>query len=345
MGQVGASAEHAALPFGQYRTVRNCIVCGADDYEDKFAYTVDFLVNVRGHDRKGLAAQGWAPDDSATIVKCNACGCCYVRDVLLPSKEYHESFAARADDEEWIVNEWIRKAQNATRARYEELDFEAYVVRTLVYLAAKLQKRDVKFLDFAAGSAKASDFARALGGRDVVAYDLYWDSNHQKILDVFNYPGIKAIFGKDKLRDLGPFDAVVFQSAIEHVVDPKAELQSIYDVMSPGGYLYVNNPVMPLDKELSQLRSAKSIKKKDRISYYHPGHLNYMLPKHFKRIVTEVGFEITSITHFPPVPLTRITVRDYLLRNAKFLVRYLQNVLQIPYDRHFYIVQKPVAGG
>ena len=113
--------------------------------------------------------------------------------------------------------------------------------------------------------------------------------------------------------------------------------------MSPGGYLYVNNPVMPLDKELPKLQNAKTINRKDRISYYHPGHLNYMLPKHFERLLTEVGFEILPITHFPPVPFSSVTSKNYVLRNIKTLVRTLQNVLGLPYARNFYIVQKPVS--
>ena len=221
MTQVDEKRDEIELPFGRLREDRNCIICGADDYVEKFSYTMDFLVDVRGHSREGLSKQGWRPDDTSTIVKCRSCGCCYIRDVLLPSREYNESFARRANDKEWIAQELRAIAERCTHAGYDELDFEGYLVRTLIYMASKLQKRDIKFLDFAAGSAKGSNFARALGIRDVVAYDLYWDSNHQKNLDIFNHPGIQGIFDKADLANLGPFDAVFFSPPLSMSSTPK----------------------------------------------------------------------------------------------------------------------------
>lgn len=123
MTQVSEKRDEIELPFGQLRAVRNCIICGVDDCVEKFTYTMDFLVEVRGHNREGLSKQGWRHDDTSTIVKCRNCGCYYVRDILLPSHEYHESFAGRANDQEWIAHELKRISERQTHGRYEELDF------------------------------------------------------------------------------------------------------------------------------------------------------------------------------------------------------------------------------
>ena len=54
--------------------------------------------------------------------------------------------------------------------------------------------------------------------------------------------------------------------------------------MATSGLLYINNPKMDLDSEADALKIAKKITKKDKLSYYHPGHLNYMTATHFLRI-------------------------------------------------------------
>jgi len=320
------------------RIDRNCIVCNSDDYKNQFDFTFDFLKNVRGHEENRLRLRGWTEDVTSTIVKCNECGCHYIRDVIIPSVEFFDSFSINTRIEDYKK----RTARKETFQNYKNYDDNHAVVRVLLFLAARLQKRDIRFLDFGAGNGGISSMARSYGISEVVAYDPLWVDNIQELFDSINLPGIRCVRSKEELPALGPFDAVVFKSAIEHVVDPRGELQTIFDLMSPGGYLYVNNPVMDLDKELDQLRNAKQIVKKDQISYYHVEHFNYMMPKHFSRLVKDVGFTITPLAQFAPVPLAKGMLGSFLLRNIKCTIRILQNTLGIPYKRYFYILQKPL---
>ena len=328
--------------MGDSKVVRSCILCGAKDGVPMFTYTYDFLTNVRGHPPEELERTGWTKDTTSTIVKCGACSCIYVRDVVV----WPESFR-RLRSEEWRTAEAAEElarttmAARATYKNYRALDNENWVIRNLVWLAADFFERDIKFLDFGAGGGTSSNAARVYGVRDVIAYDPNYIDSIQTHFDRTSHPGIRCVRSKDELPELGPFDAAVFQSAVEHVLDPRAELKTIYDNMSEGGYLYVNNPFMDLENEIGELCAATRIEKRDSISHYHAGHLNYMTPMEFSRLLREVGFRITPLLHYPPIPLTWRHLGRYLIRNMKFGVRMTQNILGIPYHRFFFIVRKP----
>lgn len=321
--------------------IRPCILCGADDAEHLFTFTYDFMVNVRGHEAADLSDKEWTEDVTSTIVKCRKCAAIYIRDPQIWPDQYwvkrNNQFHLAAAFEE----RKRRVASRETYRHYHPVDAQNWTVRNLIIMAANQQKRDIKFLDYGAGGAETSNMARVCAVHDVVAYDPHYTENIQDHHNAANFPGIRSTGDKELLSELGPFDAVVFQSAIEHVSDPREELESIFSLMTPGGYLYVNNPVMDLDRELDQLKAATKIVKKDRISYYHPEHLNYMTSRQFQDLLRSVGFRITSRTHYPPVPLTKDSVRPFLLRGLKVAIRTVQNVLRLPYDRQYFIVEKP----
>ena len=325
---------------GVKKLIRTCIMCGADDAVPMFTYTFDFLTRVHGVSPAAALAKGWSEGANSTIVRCKGCGCIYVRDVIV-----REAAVAQLEDPAAIEEDVQRRAA-ASRAHdgvkfHRVNDEEAWIVRNLTFLAAQRQKRDIRFLDFGAGRANACTVARALGVRDVIAYDPFYVSHIQQVIDRANAPGITAIRTREELLALAPYDVVVFQSAIEHVIDPKGELETIWEAMAPGGYFYVNNPFMDLDREIGALKAAKRITKKDRISHYHPGHLNYLTPKQFRRLLESCGFKVTNLAMYPPVPPMAGLWRQYLLRMAKVAVRTTQNALGLPYDRFVYVVEKP----
>ena len=324
------------------RSIRPCIICGSKDCTPVFDFTLDFAVRVRGQTEASMRSQGWDDDTTSTIVKCRQCGCNYVRDTAIPSLAYRSAASDHSLTADSIEERRARVSQKDVYKNYHLFDYQVWVVRMLVQLASTAQKRDIKLLDYGAGGGETSSIARVMGVRDVIAYDPNWAEAIQTHFDSTNFPGIQCVRDKAELPALGPFDAAIFQSAIEHVLDPRAELQTIFDLMAPGGFFYVNNPVMEIDKEIGALRAAKQIRKKDRISYYHFGHFNYMMPRHIEQLIKEVGFEITPMVHYPPVHWAPGHYREYFTRNLKRAIRYTQNLLGLPYDRYFYILRKPV---
>lgn len=328
------------MPAVAPKLIRHCILCGADDAAPLFTYTFTFLTEVLGMAPAAAREKGWTETTDSTIVQCRGCDCIYVRDAVLEPMHDGPAAAGPADDVERRV---AAARSHDTYRFYRSDDEEAWIVRNLVYLAAQRQRRDIRFLDFGAGRANACSVARVLGVRDVFAYDPFYVDYIQEVLDRANAPGITALRTRDEVRANAPYDAVVFQSSVEHVADPRHELRSIWEAMAPGGYFYVNNPFMDLRHELGALRAARKITKKDRISHYHPWHLNYLTPRQFRRLLEDCGFRVTSLTLYPPVPPLAGHWRGYLRRALKTGVRVAQNLLNLPYDRYVFVVEKPPA--
>ena len=156
----------------------------------------------------------------------------------------------------------------------------------------------------------------------------------------FNFPGIVFSRDKDEIFKHAPFDVVVSGSVFEHLFDPVNELISIYDNMNKGGFFYITNPFMDIDREITQLKNAKSIYKKDPISHYHPAHINYLKPKQFKNLLERIGFEVMSLSVKAPVPLSKYTINNFLRSNAVRFAKTVFNQLGVPYSRHCFIVRK-----
>lgn len=323
------------------KLIRDCIFCGHDDCDDIFTFTHDFLVKVRGQNPEAISQKGWVDGKTSTIVKCRRCGTNYVRDILLPPDDFKSKKNDYSESSKAFVERKKSVAVQQTFKHYRAIDENNWLTRSLILLAADHFKRDVRFLDFGAGGGDISNAARLCGVREVVAYDPFYADNIQAHFDTVNFPGIHCINAKEDLTKMTPFDVVVFQSAIEHVSDPIGELRTIHSMMSKGGYLYINNPVMNIDRELESLKKAPKIVKSDRISYYHPSHVNYLMPKTFARMLKDTGFEITPILFYPPLPFTWNFLGRHWKQKMKFVIRTIQCALGLPFDRHVYVLRKP----
>ena len=94
------------------------------------------------------------------------------------------------------------------------------------------------------------------------------------------------------------------------------------------------------DGQIYGLQRLSKIAKRDRISYYHPSHYNYMMPRHFETLFNEVGFKVLPLGWYPPVPWVSGLLGRAMVREIKSSVRWMQNVLGLPYARHVYFVEK-----
>lgn len=312
------------------KILRSCISCGENGSSDIFTYTYDFMRDVREVPADIMEEIGWTKDITSTIVKCDKCGCDYIKDVF-PNYERDTKKAPTQEKVSRVIT---------TYKKFPSYDEENWIFRNLIFRAVRENKRDVRFLDFGAGSGRPSNTARSYGVRDVVAYDPYSAYGHKEY-KMFNFPGIVFTRSREDIDKLGPFDVVVCQGVIEHTLDPKGDLKAMYKNMSPGAYLYISNPLMDLSKEKKKLFSAKSIKKSDKISHYHPGHINYLTPGRFTKLLREAGFQVTSMQFSPPVSLAFRLDRKYLIRDIKSSIMRLLCIFGIPYRRYMYIARKP----
>ena len=316
------------------KVIRKCIICGKDHYETMFTFTYDYLTKIyKNVSPEYMEAIGWSPDTKSSIVRCLKCKSIYVRDVFVG----YERTKADMPIEKPSYNPNVSWSNWAERV---------WILNCLLFLAQNISckktlnnKKGINFLDFGSGAGDYSNLARAMGIKDVYALDPY-TVTQKTYYEKNNFPGIVFSRDKDEIFKHAPFDLVVSSSVVEHLFDPVNELVSIYDNMSKGGVFYVNNPFMDLDRDINQLLNAKTIYKKDTISHYHPGHINYLKPKQFKCLLKKIGFEVLSFNVKPPVPLTKYAIKSILRRNVVQFAKTAFNLLGVPYSRHAFIVRK-----
>jgi 2-polyprenyl-3-methyl-5-hydroxy-6-metoxy-1,4-benzoquinol methylase len=317
------------------KIIRKCIICGKDDYETIFTFTYEYLTKIYKNIRSGYVDEiEWTPDTTSSIVRCRKCGSIYTRDVFVGYE--------RAKSNKSLEEVTSKSSSGYTMGKAEGvwiLNCILFLAQNSLFKQVRNEQKGIKFLDFGSGTGALSNLVRAMGIRDVYALDPYTKAQ-KTYYEKYNYPGIVFSRDKDDIFKHAPFDVVVSNSVFEHLFDPVNELISIYDNMSKGGLFYVTNPFMDIDREINQLLNAKSIYKKDSISHYHPGHINYLKPKQFKAFLKRIGFEVLSFNVKPPVPLTKSTLKTFLRRNAVQVVKTAFNSLGVPYSRHAFVVRK-----
>jgi 2-polyprenyl-3-methyl-5-hydroxy-6-metoxy-1,4-benzoquinol methylase len=320
------------------KELRQCIVCNSKDASELFSYNYSYLTNVRGVRKSVLQKKGFDTNCSSTIVKCNACGCNYIKDVLIDyqiasEREKSNKLEVKKEKDVFADFSQINKGVNIEKN---------WRLAQLYHSLSNIINRhhgQLRVLDFGAGSAGFSRLASVIGADICLAYDLAYAENIQSVFDEICPPGLIATHDFEVVKNQGPYDIVFCQSMIEHVTNPRAIMESIYGVMATDGLLYINNPIMDLDREIKSLKSANKISKRDKLSYYHPGHLNYMTPMHFLRISKEVGFEIAPIYMEPSKSFSKnITsaIFSKVLQLCKIII-----VKLVPHSkRSFYVLRK-----
>jgi 2-polyprenyl-3-methyl-5-hydroxy-6-metoxy-1,4-benzoquinol methylase len=328
----------------KHTLIRDCIICGSTNSSPVFTYTFDFLTGVRSHPPEDLLSRGWDQERTQTIVRCSKCGCHYVRDIFT---EYQGGAKQDRDSLPPLTTAQVVESQATRDAQFcpqhsVYLRQTAAMMADLMCCAREQSTQGLKVMDFGAGGSPLSQLARILGASVSVAYDPSYRHGYQEVFNKSNFRDIVACRDTGELRDLGPFNLVTCQGVIEHVVDPKAELKLMYEVMESKGLLYINNPNMDLGRDLNALKAAEKIVKKDRLSHYHPKHYNYMTQNEFLELISEVGFKLTPmVCYLAMPPMGPGFIKQNIVQSVKRSVRYLQNMCGIPYHRETFVLQKP----
>ena len=58
------------------------------------------------------------------------------------------------------------------------------------------------------------------------------------------------------IKTLGTFDVVTFWATIEHLPDPGAMLRHIFDILKPGGRLFLDTGIGAVSRQLTELTST-----------------------------------------------------------------------------------------
>lgn len=194
-----------------------CNLCGADDYAVLYPATVDEYT-VADVD---LYRQSDPNNLSCRIVKCRRCGLIYAN-----PRERADLLAEIYRDVEDDAYLEIKPAKDASyRWNIERL--ERWVDRGAVLDVGCGHGFFLSLLD----PERWRERVGVEPSRAVARY-----ACEEMGLDV------RAIFLAENNLPHGHFDAVTMFHVLEHVANPKADLKLMYELLKPGGYLYLEFP-------------------------------------------------------------------------------------------------------
>ncbi|HOW43086.1 MAG TPA: methyltransferase domain-containing protein [Candidatus Omnitrophota bacterium] len=317
--------------------IRNCIVCGKDEAKPLFSFTADFLSNVR---KQKLDEIKWQENTTSTIVQCASCRCNYIRDVFIADEDKFDTvISAQA-----MENHVARYSGIFTFDSVDHMNYSRAVIEVLLKHCAAQGKKRISLLDFGSSLSMLSMFARCGGFDTVVSYDPKFPLNISDLLSTKHPLTVHFARSREELLAFAPFDAIVCQSAIEHFYDPQAELRLMHELLDEKGMLFINNPLMPLDKELKFLKNESGIKDKRLLKIlrksYHIDHLNYLTEKHFSALIRKSGFREKKTFFFYRLFKPAAFLQGNVVRFIKACVIFMLDLAGVKYKKvNFFLVK------
>lgn len=206
---VGSVAVDTTVPADQKLSVR-CNLCGSDDFD------VVFDANVAQKSR---------------IVKCKKCGLMYANPRWkAPDVDQIVTWDPNFDI---TVQPWFKR-----RMDKEQIQVRDYQNSRKEMAAIFPQRGKLLEVGFSLGfGLKAwQNDGWDVTGVEPWQYGARYAKDHLKLENVTAQTLTQAAFPNES------FDVVVLLHVIEHLEDPKAELQEIYRVLKPGGRFIVETP-------------------------------------------------------------------------------------------------------
>jgi len=199
------------------------------------------------------------PYSNNYLVKCNSCG--FVFCELIPStKELNEYYKIYAYENNFY--------SPITKQRYIKLlsIFEPY-------------RKNNKILDVGCGNGFFLETAKEKG------WDVYGTEFSEKAIEILKEKGINSFKGKLEIENFKEqmFDVITSFEVIEHINNPKNEINKFYNLLRTGGLLYITTP------NFNSISRNLLIEKWNIINY--PEHLTYYTPKTLKKLLTENDFK------------------------------------------------------
>lgn len=210
-------------------TELSCHLCGSDSYQ--IVYDSSKKGAVPGG---GYRITDHDPDALLRVVSCRHCGLSFLNPRCEP-KKIVEEYVAMADDK--YVKE---EAGRRSAAR-------------LILRQLRKHRDGGKLLDIGCATGFLIDEARKMGW-EVYGVELsHWGVDHAR-----NKLGLLNVIQgtlKDAKFPRSFFDAVVMTDVIEHLVDPKAVLCDIRQILKPSGIFCCTTP--DIDSTVSKILKAK----------------------------------------------------------------------------------------
>ena len=250
-----------------------CIACHASAFDTLSAgrYADEPLRGI-------LASQPWGEHPLPFVeherwryVCCRACGQRFHQRILDPTW-MRRLYAS------WETQEAMTTFVEATSTAAERAERGAHFVGHALRLQHLLAARPApRVLDFGCGHGEFVAICRALG---LHAHGVDWAEDRRDHGVVHIHPSLQALRA-DGAQGSG-FDAVVLFEVLEHLTDPRATLEQLALLMTPGATLVLETP------DTSAVTGLRSFE--DYLAIAPLGHINGFTPASLRAIARRTGF-------------------------------------------------------
>lgn len=153
-------------------------------------------------------------------------------------------------------------------------------------IGSLLQPRNARVIEVRARTGSLLDGLRRHWGADVYAMPI-WESQQFLLQEVYDIPASELIdFDNFRLGFDGPFDLIIAQHMVTHVVRPHDFFAEVRRHLKPGGHLYLHNE--PDDEEF--LGGKQSM-----IAMLNPLHMQAFDQRSIVRALAANGFEMVFL--------------------------------------------------
>jgi SAM-dependent methyltransferase len=231
------------------------------------------------------------------IARCGDCGLLYVdpRPKLSEiGKIYPPEYSAYHFDK--IGNPLIRRARSFMQSGKARRILRCLDPRT----------GRPRIVDVGCGApALLSLLDRAAPGR----LELYGNDFSPEMLAAVERAGFNPMPGafESVTWESGFFDAVVMNQVIEHLFDVPGNLRKTYDLLRPGGVLFIETPS-------SEGLDARLFSRRHWGGYHLPRHLQIFDSATIRRTLERYGFSVERIEYLPSPNFWTSSVRNLLIR-------------------------------
>jgi 2-polyprenyl-3-methyl-5-hydroxy-6-metoxy-1,4-benzoquinol methylase len=234
----------------------------------------------------GQHSHEWVRKEGFTVVSCSSCGMKYIQDTSVIAADYYKTDADK-----------FYTSADKIRGDYAPLRYE----RELNTLAGYCS--DGKILDV---GCSTGGFLYQTSIRFKGKYNLFGTDVANSATAVAKDHGIKIIEANflDENFPERNFQAITFWAVLEHLPSPSLFVSKAYELLAPGGYIFV---VVPNASSLA-IRAIGS-----RYRYIMAEHLNYFSIETLTRLV-EAKFRPVRVTtsHFNPL----VILQDFRRQNS-----------------------------
>lgn len=221
------------------------------------------------------------------LERCRPCGFVFMNPQFAP--ERLDDLYRHRDPQE-LIDLYSRLTSPAQLASFDEV---------LMHLECKLPEKG-RLLDFGCGPAYACERA-AKRGWDSYGIDLgEWCKVAAENRGVKN---VRSGYLQDQGFAEGFFDGVIALDVLEHIPQPKQELQQIFRVIRPGGWLLAQ---VPNYGSLSIRLGSDDFRLNE-----PPQHVNYFTAATLKRTLLECGYRNIDVTSWGGLKFENIIGKTY----------------------------------